>query len=185
MPTIALTPWPTAWTQLNDPTWDGMPDENAALDCGPESVSAALYYLTGVNIPADSIKDATYGQGYTGYTDFGHMQSFLQERCTIPSGLLLATPVVLAQHIRSWLDSGHPAVVLFWSDIARRSGGHFSPVFAYTSDSSGALTGLVRHNVWGGIVETFTLSQWNAAVQINDQGIGGALALNRRRSILA
>ncbi len=55
--------------QLNEPTTDGQADENATANCVPASLSAALSYYTGQTWYGDQLKDAVYGQGYTGATD--------------------------------------------------------------------------------------------------------------------
>ncbi|HEY7984331.1 MAG TPA: hypothetical protein VID73_09190 [Ktedonobacterales bacterium] len=55
--------------QLDEKTTDGAPDENARANCVPASLAAALSALTGRDYEGDELKDAVYGQGYTGATD--------------------------------------------------------------------------------------------------------------------
>ena len=88
----ALSPWPN-WSQLDDWTADGGPDENRLNNCGPESAAECLKYLTGVELPADFIKDAMYGEAYTGYTDVGHLVDFLQRRCEVPVRFTAEMPI--------------------------------------------------------------------------------------------
>lgn len=53
-------------SQLHEPTADGHPDENARWNCVPASLSAGLMYLLKRPFDGDELKDAVYGQGYTG-----------------------------------------------------------------------------------------------------------------------
>ncbi len=55
--------------QLNEPTADNQPDENKGANCVPASLSSAVSYLIGRDVYGDELKDAAYGQGYTGATD--------------------------------------------------------------------------------------------------------------------
>jgi hypothetical protein len=55
--------------QLQEPTSDGQSDENARANCVPASLAAALSALSGRDYEGDELKDAVYGQGYTGATD--------------------------------------------------------------------------------------------------------------------
>jgi hypothetical protein len=57
--------------QLSEPTVDGRPDENAGANCAQAALAAILSapeYL-GRAIYGDELKDAAYGQAYTGATD--------------------------------------------------------------------------------------------------------------------
>lgn len=54
-------------------TGDGLPSENAGLDCVPASLCAACMYLNNIHaiggdFTPDSLKDKAYGQGYVGGT---------------------------------------------------------------------------------------------------------------------
>ncbi|HLZ24408.1 MAG TPA: hypothetical protein VKQ30_20025 [Ktedonobacterales bacterium] len=53
-------------SQLHEPTMDRFPDENANWNCVAASLSAGLMYLLKRPFDGDEIKDAVYGQGYTG-----------------------------------------------------------------------------------------------------------------------
>ena len=147
MPT--LSPWPN-WSQLDDWTADGGPDENRLNNCGPESAAECLKYLTGVELPADFIKDAMYGEAYTGYTDVGHLVDFLQRRCEVPceihsgDGNSKLQPVV-----QQAIDAGHPIVVLYYWKLEQPNSGHFCPVIAYDQN------GCTRANVWNRQLETW------------------------------
>lgn len=51
--------------QLNSPTLDGGPDNNAEFNCVPASICAGLRYLTGNNsFEPDQLKDWAYGEGW-------------------------------------------------------------------------------------------------------------------------
>ena len=56
--------------QLNEPTIDGGPDEAAAANCVPASLSSALMALwPGRRYDGDELRDAVYGEGSMGGTD--------------------------------------------------------------------------------------------------------------------
>lgn len=53
--------------QLSSPTVDKLADENARDNCVPSSLCAMLGYYTGKVYQPDAVKDAVYGQGWTGF----------------------------------------------------------------------------------------------------------------------
>jgi hypothetical protein len=60
-------------SQLTATTSDGKPSNNAQMDCVPSSIGAVILWLQGKSqwddaINPDKIKDAAYGEGYTGGT---------------------------------------------------------------------------------------------------------------------
>ena len=64
--------------QLNEPTEDGQPDENKAANCVPASLTGAVRALVpGAAVDGDALKDAVYGQGYTGATDPARYVAYL------------------------------------------------------------------------------------------------------------
>ena len=86
----ALTPWPY-WSQLSDWTTDAdKTDENATQNCGPESIAMCLKYLTGVEEPADFIKDVILGQNTVGTTTAQQLASYLRHYCEIPVDILIS-----------------------------------------------------------------------------------------------
>ncbi len=166
-----LTPW-WNWNQLNDWTADGLPDKNRLYNCGPESVAECLKYLTGVELPADYVKDVMYGEGYVGETDVPHMVSFLQDRCQVPCEVHSGNANTLLQPVvRKAIDNGNPIIVLFFFTLNDPSSGHFSPVVAYDE------TGCTRSNTWNGLQET-----WDWATFEKWQKLGNCVALLRTRA---
>jgi hypothetical protein len=166
-----LTPW-WNWNQLNDWTADGLPDKNRLYNCGPESVAECLKYLTGVELPADYIKDVMYGEGYVGETDVPHMVSFLQDRCQVPCEVHSGDANTLLQPlVRQAIDDGNPIIVLFFFTLNDPSSGHFSPVVAYDE------TGCTRSNTWNGLQET-----WDWATFEKWQKLGNCVLLLRTRA---
>jgi hypothetical protein len=167
-----LAPWPM-WNQMNDWTTDvDKTDENRENNCGPESVASCLKYLTGIELPADFIKDVMRGQAYMGYTFVSDLVKFLQEKSEIPcqvhsgDGRTQLQPVV-----RAAIDAGNPIIVLFFWDINLPESGHFSPVIGYQAD------GCTRHNVWGGKREFMPWPMFEAW-----QKFGTAITLKRTRA---
>ncbi len=142
-----LNPWPL-YNQMNDWTVDadGV-DENKENNCGPESVAMCLKYLTGVELPADFIKDVLYGQDFTGYTFMNDLARFLQKRCDVRCDIRVGQDTDLKPVLQSAIDKGFPIIVLFFFDRAKPESGHFAPVIGY--DDKGA----TRANPWGGKLE--------------------------------
>lgn len=58
--------------QLNEPTTDGRPDENARSNCAQAAAASLLSGYTGQAIYGDQLKDLAYGEAYTGATDPMH-----------------------------------------------------------------------------------------------------------------
>jgi hypothetical protein len=181
----ALTPWPN-WSQLYDWTADGRPDENRLNNCGPESVADCLKYLTGIELPADYIKDVMYGEAYTGYTFIPPIVDFLQKKCEVPCAVYsdnLASAMGgrstgstgaharLQPVVQQALEVGHPIIVLFFWKLEEPESGHFSPIVACDE------YGCTRANVWNGQMETWswdTFEHW--------QKLGSAIELQRVRA---
>jgi hypothetical protein len=163
-----LGPW-AAWTQLNDLTADGRLDENRFNNCGPEAVAECLKYLTGIELPADFIKDVMYGEAYSGYTDVPHLVNFLQKRCEVPCEVHGGEPD-LQPVIRAALDAGHPIIVLYYWKLELPASGHWCPVIGYDDK------GCTRANVWNGKLET-----WDWATFKKWQKGGVAIVLKRTR----
>lgn len=142
-----LSPWPL-YNQLADWTVDadGV-DENRENNCGPESVAMCLKYLTGVELPADFIKDAIYGASFTGYTFMGDLARFLKKRCDLTCEIRSGQEPTLQPIVKRAIDAGFPTIVLFFFELEKPDSGHFAPVVGY--DEGGA----TRANPWGGKLE--------------------------------
>jgi hypothetical protein len=170
MPT--LTPWPT-YNQLDDWTVDadGI-DENKENNCGPESIAMCLKYLTGVELPADFIKDAIYGQAHLGYTLIPDLVKFLQRRCQIPATTHSGDGATLLQPaVRAAIDAGNPIIVLYFMALDQPNSGHFCPVIGYDEG------GCTRANPWGGVLEYQKWAEFEKW-----QKFGNAIVLKRVRA---
>jgi hypothetical protein len=160
------------WSQLNDWTADGRPDENAYNNCGPESVAACLRYLTGIELPADYIKDVMYGEKHLGYTDVPHLVQFLQAKCLVPCETYSGNAATLLQPVvRRAINAGNPIIVLYFWTLSNPASGHFCPVVSYDE------LGCARANVWNGQMEYWN---WNKFEQWQKLGI--AIVLKRVRA---
>ncbi len=167
----ALSPWPL-WSQRNDWTADGRPDENATNNCGPESVAECLKYLTGIELPADFIKDVMYGESHLGYTDVQHMVTFLQQKCEVPCEVHGGDASSLLQPVvRQSITKGYPIIVLYFWKLDNPNSGHFSPVISFDEQ------GCTRANVWNGQLE-----YWNWNTFERWQKLGVCVVLKRTRS---
>ncbi len=106
-----LAPW-NYWNQLDDWTADGRADENRANNCGWECVAMVAKYVTGVEMPADYLKDRVYGESYTGYAYAWDMASALGRWAEIPARAHWQGPTELPQLIRRSIDDGRPIILL-------------------------------------------------------------------------
>ena len=166
-----LQPWPF-YNQLKDWTVDvdGV-DENAKNNCGPESVAMCLKYLTGVELPADFIKDVMKGPHYTGYTFTSDLTKFLEEKCEIPCEVHNGNAQTMLQPVvQRAIDNGYPIIVLYFWNINQPESGHWAPVIAYDSQ------GCSRMNPWGGVLE-----QWSWRKFERWQKYGHCIVLKRTR----
>lgn len=172
-PVVELAPWPYTFNQLNDWTADGQPDENAQMDCGPESLCQIIKHLTDVELPADFVKDTEKSQGYVGYTTFDDHITFMRRYVNTAAGYLDTSDADTArQHIMAWLPAGTPALVLLYWDRKARTGGHFVVATGYFRDG-----GLVLANPWGGKREVINPADFKQAYQ------GGIARINRKRAV--
>lgn len=125
---IELEPWPY-WSQLTDWTADGADDENRLNDCGPECVAMALKYLTGVELPADYVKDVMKGQGYQGYTTADDLRAFLGRYCETPAEeIVCSSQRQLLWNEWRYLVRGRPLIGLFSFSAPGADDGHFRAV---------------------------------------------------------
>jgi len=169
-----LAPWPD-WNQRTDGTGDGRVSENAANDCGPESAAECIKYITGVELQADYIKDAMYGEDYVGYSDVPHLCAFLNGRCAIPTESMAGdASTLLRPVVQKALSQGWPVIVLFFWDLSALSGGHFCPVVACDDQT------MTRSNPWTGARERWSwlhFEMW--------QREGTAIVCRRQRSLVS
>jgi len=131
---IELKPWPF-YSQLDD--WKAnLSDQNARNNCGPESVAMCLKFLTGVELPADLIKDAIYGEGYVGYTNVPDLEAYLRNYCETEAATILTTSAG-NQAWGEWkyLKQGKPLIGLFSFSAPGANDGHFRAVIGQTRNT--------------------------------------------------
>lgn len=139
-----LTPW-TYWDQLNDTTTDadGV-DEGRLNNCGEECVAMVVKYVTGVELPADYIKDHIYGQSHTGYSFPTDLARWLSRYAEIPSVVVRASAFEMQRIINNQcIDQGLPSILLI-DFLQPDVGGHFVCPVAYDEG------GLYVADPWGG-----------------------------------
>jgi hypothetical protein len=168
---IELHPWPF-WSQLHDWTFDGRPDINKYNDCGPESVAMCLKYLTGVELPAEYIKDVMKGSGYVGYTSVEDLAGFLSRYCECPTEILRpGDRHHLAHYEWQYLSKGRPLIGLFSFSAPGAADGHFRAVIGRTASTA------ITADPWSGRRRVETLAEhwaWSKGVLIG---------LERRRRV--
>jgi len=161
---IELKPWPF-YSQLAD--WRAnLPDPNAANNCGPECVAMVMKFLTGVELPANVIKDAIYGEGYVGYSNVPDLEAYLRNYCETDAATIL-TRSARNQAWWEWryLKQGKPLIGLFWSTMVngRGQGGHFRAVIGQTPHT------VITADPWTGTRRVETIEehwQWSKGLLI-------------------
>jgi hypothetical protein len=139
--------------QLDERTTDGQPDENARANCVPASLSAALSALTGRAYYGDALKDAVYGQAYTGATDPARYIAYLAAQGVRMWEVRSGSGDALVATIRAELALGHPvygAIPSEWgittaADVAAHGGPTHAVMFCDASPAAGTLTAM---NPW-------------------------------------
>lgn len=123
--------------QLNEPTTDGQPDENARANCVMASFAAAMTEETGQVWYGDTIKDAVYGQAYHGGTNpevvAPHVASLTHGKAT--SWVIKGSPAQLLAAIKAQIDLGHPVII----EIPSRASDHTNPSQKVTIPSGNQL----------------------------------------------
>lgn len=149
--------------QLHEPTFDGHPDENARNNCVAASVAEGLNILTGKRFVADELKDAVYGQSYTGvqaawrYQQYCHDRGVLLSRFTGSQAELVAT-------VRRQVTQGRPVVVTMPSQWAHAPA---HPAHPGGSTHVGLAVGVGPHairvmNPWHGFMQDASDEWWAA-----------------------
>lgn len=148
--------------QLHSPTLDGFPDENAGMNCVAAVAAAGLRSITGRVYEPDAVKDAVYGQGYTGGQSAAHYVVYcqkqgvsLREITGAPAGLLAQTAAFVGtrRHVILTIPS-------HWSQppADRLHPGASHAVIAFTAPPGR----LVAMNPWGGFYQDEPLDWWQA-----------------------
>lgn len=149
--------------QLQSPTLDHAPDENARENCVPSSICAALDYLTGKTYEPDAIKDAVYGQGYTGGQSAAHYIAYAaRQGVTLRS--VRGSQSQLVTTIRSELQAGHPVLVTMPSQWGTAPADPVHPSgWTHVGVMCGYGPGVLRcMNPWGGFWQDQSESWWAA-----------------------
>lgn len=145
--------------QLNSPTFDGGPDENADMNCVQTCIAAGLQYFTGKEYEPDEVLDAVYGEGYIGGTaavmDVGY--------CTL-QGVKLSpingSPTYLVAQAHAQLALGHAVIGTIPSCYCppqdRLNPGPSHAIIFY-KDSAGVL---IAMNPWQAISQANTDQWW-------------------------
>ena len=166
-PTINTLPKFPLVNQLNEPTTDGHPDENAPRNCVAASLSAALTYLLHKPFYGDQVKDAVYGQGYTGMQAPEHYVAYCKEQGVrlapfdSPGGLLVT-------FIHTQIPSGHPVLATIPSQwgipVAQQKPGYTTHVVCMAGFAAGWLRAM---NPWGGFWQDGNDAYWAARLCYN------------------
>lgn len=108
-----LTKFPMV-SQLTSKTSDGKPSENAPFDCVPASIGAAILWYQGKTqwddtINPDRLKDAAYGEAYTGGTAAA---AYINVCKSLGYNLypINGNPTELVQKAHELIDTGIPVV---------------------------------------------------------------------------
>jgi hypothetical protein len=141
--------------QLNEPTFDGGPDENARANCVPASLAAALSALTGRDYEGDELKDAVYGQGYTGATDPARYVEYCRAQ-GVRMREVDGSGAAMVAAITAELAHGHPvygAIPSQWgnttaADIATRGGPTHAVMFCDANQEPSGTASLTAMNPW-------------------------------------
>ena len=139
--------------QLAEPVFDHAPDENARANCVPASLAAAFTALTGRAYYGDELKDAVYGEGYTGATDPARYIAYAAQQGIHMWEVRAATGEALVAAIKAALEYGHPvygAIPSQWgnttaADIAARGGPTHAVMFCDADLATDTLTAM---NPW-------------------------------------
>lgn len=154
--------------QLNSPTLDGRPDENAEFNCVPTSICAGLRYLTGNNsFEPDQLKDWAYGEGWvnsgTAATAF---VGFCDQQGVNLHAVETNSPEQAVQEAHALLARGIPVIFTQQDDYAppqfRDSWTHVCVWYKDTSDS------LTAMDPFGARAISFTDSVWASRLRSNE-----------------
>jgi hypothetical protein len=145
------------------------PDPNGGWDCVEASVGVCLLWYLGLNqwteqINPDALKNAAYGDYYTGGTSAGRLVSFCRAL-----GLHLypidGTPAQLVQTAHQLIESGRPAI--FTEPDPYSSNPNDSHVCVFFADGPGNLTALDPFPVPNGASVQRTDAAWQARLLFN------------------
>ena len=154
---------PAPVSQLHEATADGYPDENARDNCVPASLAWVLEDLAGGTFDGDQLKDAVYGQGYTGTMSAARFVGYAAAH-----GVRLqqfnGSQQQLVAELHHQLDAGGDALVTIpsqWGTAPANPAGYSgsSHVCAMGYTLAGGLRGM---NPWGGFWQDESDAWWEA-----------------------
>lgn len=161
--TLYTIPGATLLNQLSAPTTDGAPDENARENCVPTSLACGLRPLTGRVYEPDQLKDAVYGQGYTGTQAAAHYVAYCAAQ-----GVRLASyngaQSALVAELHAQISAGHPCLVTMPSNWGTAPADPVHPSgYTHVGCAVGCADGVIEvMNPWGGFWQTETDEWWAA-----------------------
>lgn len=159
----ALSGFPLV-NQNAESTMDGHPDENAPNNCVAADLAAILrYFHPGKTYDGDEIKDAVYGQGYTGPMDPAHFAAYMQAE-GVAWKETQGEPLSLIMAAHAYVAAGCPVLLQIpsaWNDEPPPETGSTHAVVAVKEDA-GSLTCM---NPWGGFWHYGSDSYWQARVR--------------------
>lgn len=139
---MELQPW-SYWDQTNDWTADGRPDENRFNNCLAECVAMCVWYIHGIELPADYFHDRVRGEGYTGYMYTSDGVMMLSRWGGVPAQDYSANVDDTLSRVCSALDDGRPTILLVRFNDNPDSG-HFVVAVGYDD------SGLILADPYGG-----------------------------------
>jgi hypothetical protein len=162
--TITYTiPGATLLNQLSEPTLDGMPDENANDNCVAASLAEGLHILAQRAFDGDELKDAVYGQGWTGTQSASRYVAYCAQQ-----GVALSahsdTQAGLIATIHSEVSAGHPVIVTMPSQWGTAPADPVHPTGStHVGCAVGVGPGEIRvMNPWGGFWQDESDAWWQA-----------------------
>lgn len=147
--------------QLASPTTDGLPDENARMNCVPSCICAALEYFTGKKYNPNQIKDAVYGESYTGGTAAVDYVAYAAKQ-GVKLYSLSGNPDYLVSQVHVHLALGHPVIATIPSTYQpvpdRFNPGASHAICFYKEDGAN----LVAMNPWHAFPMPGTDTYWSS-----------------------
>lgn len=152
--------------QRTERTSDGHPPENGSWDCVPTSFAAAIQYFDGGYISGDELKDAEYGETYTGGTALvayvdqsGDRARSVYHITADPENS--SDPAALVRFIHAGVQAGCPVIATIPSQWGiprdQQPAGYTTHVICFYSEGPGALTAM---NPWGGFAHSGSDQYW-------------------------
>lgn len=156
-------PGATTIDQLSEATADGQIDENARENCVVASLAEGLHILTGGAFDGDQLKDAVYGQGYTGTMSAAHFFKYCADR-----GVALTvhndSQAGLVETIHAEVSANHPVLVTMPSQWGTAPADPMHPDgYTHVGIAVGVGPGMIRcMNPWHGFFQDQSDDWWAA-----------------------